>query len=161
MLEIRRFAEQDAGELSAMIEETLRISNSRDYPPEEIQRYIRELCPQELIARSRWMHFYVCRDGQRLVGCGGIGPYWGSKEESSLFTIFVLPSYQGQGLGRKIMETLEQDEFFLRARRVEIPASITACSFYRKMGYDYKNGIAQPDETGKYRLEKYREPSQE
>lgn len=54
------------------------------------------------------------------------------------------------------IETLEKDEFFLRAKRVEIPASITATPFYLKMGYNYKNGITLPDEEGLLRLEKYR-----
>lgn len=67
-------------------------------------------------------------DGQ-IVGCGAIGPYWGSETESSLFTIFVLPEYQGRGIGRAVIRTLEEDAFFLRARRVEIPASITGTPF--------------------------------
>jgi len=97
----------------------------------------------------------VCLDSQ-IVGCGAIGPYWGKTDESSLFNIFVLPEYQGKGIGRAIIETLEQDEYFLRAKRIEIPASITACAFYRKMGYDYKNGVDQVDEEGLYRLEKFK-----
>lgn len=93
---------------------------------------------------------------KRLFERKAIGPYWGKEDESSLFTIFVLPEYQGKGVGRKIIETLEQDEFFLRAKRVEIPASITACGFYKKMGYSYKNGIDVVDEEQLYRLEKFR-----
>lgn len=82
--------------------------------------------------------------------------YWGSTNESILLTIFVLPDYQGKGIGKQIIETLEQDEYFLRAKRIEIPASITAVKFYKKMGYDYKNGIAGMDEEQLYRLEKFR-----
>lgn len=54
----------------------------------------------------------------------------------------------------KIVNTLEQDEFYVRASRVEIPASITAVEFYRKFGYDYKNGKKELDEEHHYRLEK-------
>ena len=53
---------------------------------------------------------------------------------------------------------MEEDEYFLRARRVEIPASITGCGFYRKLGYDYKDGVDTPDAEGLYRLEKRRDP---
>ena len=42
-----------------------------------------------------------------------------------------------------------------RVSRIEIPASITACQFYRKFGYDYKNGINKVDDEGLYRLEKF------
>lgn len=114
------------------------------------------LTPEYLIERSKWTHSYVVYEDDNIVGCGSIGPYWGSKEESSLFTIFVLPEYQGKGIGRKIIETLERDEYFLRAKRVEIPASITACQFYRKFGYEYKNGINKVDGEQLYRLEKFR-----
>ncbi len=70
--------------------------------------------------------------------------------------IFVLPKYQGKGIGRKIIENLEQDEYFFRAKRIEVPASITAVNFYRKLGYNYKNGVDRPDEEQIYRLEKFR-----
>jgi len=65
-------------------------------------------------------------------------------------------NYQGRGIGRKIIETLEQDEYFTRASRIEVPASITALEFYKKMGYDYKDGIAELEKGVLYRLEKIR-----
>lgn len=73
-----------------------------------------------------------------------------------MLTIFVLPEYHGKGIGSKIIETLEQDELFMRAKRIEIPASITATGFYKKFGYDHKNGIKELDEEHHYRLEKFR-----
>lgn len=45
---------------------------------------------------------------------------------------------------------------FLRANRIEIPASITAIEFYKKQGYDYKNGVKELDDEGHYRLEKFK-----
>jgi GNAT superfamily N-acetyltransferase len=48
----------------------------------------------------------------------------------------VLPEFQKQGIGSYIIDTLESDTLFLKAKRVEIPASITAVEFYRKKGYD-------------------------
>lgn len=153
---IRRFEKEDAEAVSALIARTLRETNIRDYTAEYIENDVQALSPDNLIQRASWMHFYVVLDGEKPVGCGAIGPYWGREDESSLFNIFVLPEYQGQGIGSRIVEALEADEFFLRARRVEIPASITACGFYRRMGYDYKNGIDHPDEEQLYRLEKFR-----
>ena len=76
--------------------------------------------------------------------------------EDSLFTIFVLPEYQRKGVGRAIIEALESDEYFLRANRIEIPASITGVPFYTKMGYGFKNGISEPDADHVIRMEKNR-----
>lgn len=153
---IRRFKNEDSVELSEVIAKTLRTTNSKDYSPEFIEKEILFFTPKKLIERATWVHFYVVCEDEKIIGCGGIGAYWGKEDESSLFTIFVLPEYQGKGIGRKIIETLEQDEYFLRAKRIEIPASITAVGFYKKMGYSFKNGIDTVDDEQLYRLEKFR-----
>lgn len=153
---VRRFQESDAQKVSELIIKTLRTTNIKDYSAEYIENDVKIFTPEGVIKRASWTHFYVICDKDVIVGCGAIGSYWGKKDESSLFTIFVLPEYQGKGVGRKIIETLEKDEFFLRAKRVEIPASITACEFYKKMGYTYKDGIDVVDEEQLFRLEKFR-----
>ncbi len=156
---IRRFEEKDAHKVAELIRKTMCISNSKDYPEAYITQGIALFTPEYVKQRAGWTHFYVVCEGEKIIGCGAIGPYWDKTDESCLFTIFVLPEYQGRGYGRLIIETLEQDEFFLRAKRIEIPASITACAFYRRFGYDFKNGIAETDEEGHYRLEKFRNPN--
>ena len=155
-MKIRRFQEADAEAVSALLAVTLRTTNIKDYSSEYIENVIKTHQPQNISERASWTHFYVVCDNEKIVGCGAIGPYWGKTDESSLFTIFVLPEYQGVGIGRKIIQTLEQDEYFLRAKRIEVPASITATPFYLKMGYDYKNRIFTPDSEGLLRLEKFR-----
>ena len=153
---IRRFEERDAGAVSQMIRTTIEVSNKKDYPEDLMDELIRTETPEHVLGRSGWTHMYVVLDGEKIIGCGAIGPFWGREDESSLFTIFVLPEYQGKGIGRKIMETLEQDEYFLRAKRIEIPASVTGVPFYLKMGYHFKNGISEPDEEHLIRMEKNR-----
>ena len=153
---VRRFQYNDAVEVSSLIIKTLRTTNAKDYSAEYIENDVKAFSPKGVIERAGWTHFYVVCDKECIVGCGAIGPYWGKEDESSLFNIFVLPEYQGKGVGRTIIETLESDEYFLRVKRVEIPASITACEFYKKMGYSYKNGIDVIDEEQLFRLEKFR-----
>ena len=153
---IRKFADADAKEVSDLIIRTLMISNTKDYPAEMMLELTRRMQPGDILERARWTHFYVAEENNVILGCGAIGPYWDKTDESSLFTIFVLPEYQGRGIGRRIVETLEKDEYALRAKRIEIPASITGLEFYKKLGYDYKDNVTVPDEEGLYRLEKYR-----
>ena len=155
-MEIRLFKQEDAPEVAQVVAETLKISNSKDYSSEYINDTISSHSADILIERAKTGHFYVVCDKERIVGCGAIAGYWGSTTESILLTIFVLPEYQGKGIGRQMIHTLERDEYFLRAKRIEIPASITAVEFYRKMGYDYKNGVAELDDEQIYRLEKFR-----
>jgi len=153
---IRRFENKDAKEVSDLIATTLRTTNIKDYSAEYIEHEVSVLQPENISERAGWTHFYVVCDHEKIIGCGAIGPYWGKRDESSLFTIFVLPDFQGKGIGKSIIKTLEQDEYFIRAKRVEIPASITGTPFYMSMGYNYKNGITIPDKEGLLRLEKYR-----
>ncbi len=141
-MEIRPFRRGDAEETARVIAETLRVSNGKDYPRRFIEENIASHSARELLKAADERHIYVVCDGERIIGTGGIAGFWGSLTESILLTIFVLPGYQGKGAGRMIIETLEKDEYFLRARRVEIPSSVTAVGFCRHMGYDFKNGIA-------------------
>lgn len=155
-LHIRRFREQDAAETSAVIGEALRVSNAPDYPPEIIQEMLELYTAAGLLEQAEGEHLYVICDGETIAGCGGVAPYMGSLTESILVTVFVLPEYQGRGVGRKLMEALEEDVYFRRANRVSIHSSITARDFYLKLGYGYQNGVSEPDEEGCIHMEKRR-----
>ena len=152
---IRRFVPEDAQAVSELIIKTMRVSNARDYSTEDMETLIQHQRSEDVLQKASRTHFYVAENEGAIIGCGAIGPNWGSKEESCLFTIFVAPDRQGQGIGRSIVEVLERDEYALRAKRIEVPASITGLEFYRKLGYDYKDGKREPDEERLYRLEKY------
>ncbi len=152
---IRRLREQDAQAVSELIITTMRLSNVGDYPAEFMEELVKTQTPEHVLQRASWTHFYVAEEADAIIGCGAIGPYWGKEDESSLFSFFVHPDHQGKGIGRAMMETLEQDAFALRAKRIEIPASITGLPFYLKMGYTFKNGITELDDEQLYRLEKH------
>ena len=148
--------EKDYSEVAILIADS--ISNSafsHFYPESSIEEIKESLDAKGVEKRASWTHFYVIEENNEIVACGALGPYYGSEEESSLFSIFVASKYQGKGYGRKIIEVLEKDEYFLRAKRVEIPASMSAIPFYRKMGYEHKDGkLIYSD--GHFSLEKFK-----
>lgn len=100
---LRRFRGGDEFAVSDVICKTMMISNRKDYSPAFIEESIRGHSPEAIAANARGAHFYVAMDGETIIGCGGITGYWGSTEESYLTSIFVLPDYQGKGVGRKII----------------------------------------------------------
>ncbi|MCT4398903.1 N-acetyltransferase [Pediococcus ethanolidurans] len=155
MITYRLFKPEDANDVAKVISKTLRVSNRKDYSHEYIEADIKSMNAQFFIDKAKQTHFYVFCDADRSIGTGAIGPYWGSTTEYSLFDIFILPNFQHQGIGRLIIETLEKDSYFLKATRVEIPASITALPFYQHMGYMFKDGQHKPDKEQLYRLEKF------
>lgn len=152
---IRLITERDYKNVANMIARSVSNSSYTKFYPQQSIDYIKESLNEEGVKkRASWTHFYVIEKENNIIACGAIGPYWDSKTESSLFSIFVDGNYQGQGFGRKIIETLEKDEFFKRAKRIEVPASMSAIPFYRKMGYEHKNGKLVYDD-GHFCLEKF------
>ncbi|ETY74315.1 GNAT family N-acetyltransferase [Lactiplantibacillus fabifermentans] len=156
MVLIRRFRKTDATAAVSLIATTLKTSNAVDYSPEYIQATVQRITPAWLMQKAQATHFYVVIADDQLVGTGAIGPFWGSQTESSLFTIFVSPSWQGHGIGNLIMAQLQTDPYYLRAKRIEVPASITGRGFYVHYGYQFKPGVPHPDAEQLYRLEKWR-----
>lgn len=156
MVDVRRFEDKDTEAVVNLMQRNFREVNSKDYGEETIEELLRSHDAAFVRNVASYAHMYVFCRGEEVVGVGSISSYWGSETESILLTVFVLPEYHGKGIGRTMIRTLEQDELFLRAERVEIPASITAVEFYRGLGYEFKDGVRALDGEGHYRLEKFR-----
>ena len=155
-MKVRRFKEEDAQEVRNLIVRNFLEVNSKDYGISAMEKLAKAYNAEKVLNVASYAHMYVFEFDGKIIGTGSISSFWGSETESILLTIFVLPELHGNGIGRIIMQTLGQDELYLRADRIEIPSSITATEFYRKFGYDYKDGIKELDSEQHYRLEKYK-----
>ena len=154
---IRRFLQEDAEIVSNIIRRNFLEININDYSKEEMEKLAISYDADKVLQVAGSSHMYVaCDENNKPIASGAIASFWSKPDESILLTIFVLPEWHGHGIGRSIIEALEKDDLFLQAKRIEIPASITACNFYRKMGYDFKDGIKQLDDENLYRMEKFR-----
>ena len=154
---IRRFRKGDVEGVQRIIHRGLREVNRQDYPAEAIEAYCQYFSLEKISAQADFGHMYVAESGSgEILGTGTIAPYWGRETESILLSVYVNPDFLRQGIGSAVIAALEEDEYFLRACRIEIPASITAVTFYEKMGYSCKDGKTVPDEEGLVRMEKFR-----
>ena len=155
-MQIRRIEEADIDAVVALIARTLREVNSKDYPAEYIETIVRAHDRDVITDQMQNAHMYVACAGDTVLGCGAIQGYNGSKTESVLLSVFVLPQLHGQGVGRKIMQALEEDEYALRATRIVLHASVTACDFYQKLGYAYTDSERTVGKDGCIHMEKLR-----
>jgi len=96
--------------------------------------------PDELLAALRNSHALITAwDNTRLVGLGN------AISDGHLVVYYphllVLPHYHGQGIGRKIMDRLQQlyQDFHMQM----LTADADAIEFYQKMGFE-KAGQTQP-----------------
>lgn len=153
---IRKYNEKDADEVLNLIHRNSLEINAKDYGLEFMQKFV-DICDVNWLSkRASFCHMYVAEENGSIVGVGGISSYFGSLTESIILNVFVLPEYHGKDIGRKIVQTLEKDEYGIRASRIEVPASITAKEFYYKLGYKFKNGVEELDEEKHYRMEKFK-----
>lgn len=157
---VKPYEEKYVEEIVNLIIRNFKEVNIKDYGEKFIDSLVATHDVNWFKSVAEYANVYVFWNEDKIVGVGSISSFWQSLTESILLTIFVLPELHGQGIGSYIIDTLESDTLFLRAKRIEIPASITAVEFYRKKGYDYKNGIKKLDEEQHYRLEKFRKPNQ-
>lgn len=140
--------------VARLVQRNLLEVNSRDYPAQHMAEMAAEYDAAKIQSVADRGHMYVAVEGEVILGVGAICPKAERPEECELLTIFVLPDQQGRGVGRRIMEALERDDFFRAARRVTIPASLTAHGFYARLGYGYEGGEPRVFDNENYHMEK-------
>ncbi|WP_086312206.1 hypothetical protein A5821_003494 [Enterococcus sp. 7F3_DIV0205] len=155
-LTIRPFCVADATQIAILLKRIFLEINSKDYSIEQMEQLAAEYTPEKIIEQASYAHTYVAEKAGHVIGTGTICPFWGSQTESIILSLFVLPEFHGYGIGTAIMNYLEQDTFYIRANRIEIPASKTAEQFYLRLGYQAKNNEPTEDENGYLRMEKRR-----
>ncbi|MTD41570.1 GNAT family N-acetyltransferase [Erwinia sp. CPCC 100877] len=105
--------------------------------------------------QARYAHTYVAEAYGQIIGTETICPYWNAATESITLSLFGQPEDHCTGIGSLLMNTLAQDEFYVRSQRIEVPASRRAKSFYLRQGLTLKNTSEPEDEHGYIRMEKF------
>lgn len=137
---IEQIKEDEIMETAHMIEHSIRHSSFADfYPLCSLDYVVEGLDYNGVKAKAEETHFYVMKERSRIIGCGGIGSYYGKITESILCAIFIAPEYHGRSYGKRLVQVLENDEYAKRSNRIEVHAAISAIPFYRKLGYRHKN----------------------
>lgn len=128
MAHIRAYQHQDAAAVSNIIRQTMRITNSQDYPIERLQPLIAYFSPEKVDLLNDERQCLVAEVDQQLVGTAAL-------EGSELVTFFVLPQYQDQGIGMQLLLALEQLVQQSAISTITVAASVAGEPFYRRMGY--------------------------
>jgi ribosomal-protein-alanine N-acetyltransferase len=88
-----------------------------------------------MMNRQRRRIFWVAREGARLAGYIGAFPRW---RTGYIASIGVDIPYQRQGLGRQLMQGVQQIFFQLGLREVKLHVRVDnapAVAFYQRLGY--------------------------
>jgi GNAT superfamily N-acetyltransferase len=137
---IRAFEPRDAEAVSALIQRTMRESNSRDYPLDRLQPLIDYFSPEKVRRLGQERVCLVAEVDRQLIGTAAL-------EGSELATFFVLPEYQGQGIGRRLLAAIEELARTQGLTHITVDASITGAAFYARMGY-LRTGVEREGTAG-------------
>ena len=114
--------------ISAVIVDSLRTTNAKDYDPDIIGRIAENFSPLRVQALLGKRDVVVALLGPRVVGTAGL-------DGDVIRTVFVAPDVQGQGVGRRLMHELERRARAKGIVKLSVPSSITAEAFYAKLGF--------------------------
>ena len=64
--------------------------------------------------------------------------------------MFVDIAHHKQGIGKMLIQKIENFAKEMKFKKLVVPASITACEFYHKLGYEYKDGKKELNEYKMY-----------
>ena len=127
-MRIRRFQETDARKVVNIIRRALLEVNSRDYPLSMLKAMCKRFTPTSIKEKAKTGHTYVAVESNEVVGTARL-------KENTISTLFILPTKMGRGIGRRLMEQVEKKAKEDGYSFIQVPSSLTAVSFYRKMGY--------------------------
>ena len=155
MLKIVEYDEKYLEQISDIIIQDLLTINSKDYGIEEIKKMAEDFTVEKLQnSLSKRKKVFVALIDDHVVGTAGIDKSWNSDDEYWILTVFVKPENHGQGIGKKLIEKIEEFATTLPIKKLIIPASITAHEFYYKLGYKYKDGKKELNDEDMYIMEK-------
>jgi GNAT superfamily N-acetyltransferase len=127
-LTIRPLSGSDLSQISALIRNTLLVSNLRDYSLETVRAVMASFSTEALKELARHREMFVCVEERRLSGVVGL-------EREEVYSFFVAPDRQGQGVGRALLGFVEDRARQRGASRLKVSASLTAVGFYEHLRY--------------------------
>lgn len=162
-MEIKEYSEKYAKGISDVILSNLYTINIKDHGKEVIDRIATHFTEEEIkkFFPDR-VKCFVAVDEDKVLGTASIDnikSMYGVKVENAnkkyiILTVFTNLEYQHQGIGKALIDKLERYAMEIGAEELIIPASVYGCEFYRKLGYDFYNGVKVQNEDGEYILTK-------
>ncbi|MBC8570311.1 GNAT family N-acetyltransferase [Zongyangia hominis] len=153
-LSIVPYEDRYADALSSLIRRNFRQVNSRDYPCEEIERLCARHTPEDVrILMGEGSSLVALRDTVP-VGCARLLPDREDAGTYGLYTVFVDPDFHGKGVGRLLLQRLEEKARALGGKKVVLASSLTARGFYERLGYRAVHPGEGPDSSGLIPMEK-------
>ena len=157
MVQIVEYNNDYAKELSEIIVDNMYMINIKEHGKDVIDRISIHFTEDEIKKNfpNRTKCLVALKDNE-VVGTASIDRYRGDTtgEKYILLTVFVKIKNHHQGIGKQLVQNIEKIAVNIGCKELVIPASVYACEFYRKLGFDYQDGKKIQNEDKEYILVK-------
>jgi putative acetyltransferase len=140
MLVIRRAKPEDNDSIERVHLRAITEICSSHYTPVEIKAWAKPRKPDYYVESIRRKEFYVAEESSTVVGFGTLNQTSGEIE-----AVYIMPEFAGRGVGRKILNVLEERARVLGLKYLYLDSSLNAVAFYRQLGFE-------PQQETKHRL---------
>jgi N-acetylglutamate synthase-like GNAT family acetyltransferase len=126
--QIRSATDADTPAISRVIIGTLRESNAQDYSSEIIDHVEHSFSPPAILNFLTLRQVLVATVDNHVVATASL-------DLDTVRSVFVAPPYQGAGIGRRLMTSIESLAIESSINLLRVPSSITAEGFYLSIGF--------------------------
>ncbi|MBV8857188.1 MAG: GNAT family N-acetyltransferase [Acidobacteria bacterium] len=130
MLNIRRARQEDKEAIWRVHRRAVRETCASHYPPEVIEIWAGRLRPEKYAEAIDRNDFFVAEEDGTVVGYGELG-----REVGAIQGLYVRPDVKGQGVGRRLLSTLEERARAYGLRSLSLVSSLNAVPFYERAGF--------------------------
>ncbi|CAM3857849.1 putative N-acetyltransferase YafP [compost metagenome] len=138
-LHIRPATPADATAISAVIIQSLQQSNAADYSAALIAQVEQSFTPERILALLEQRQVLVAVLDQQVVATASL-------QGNVVRSVFVVPGLQGTGVGRALMQAIEDLARQTGQALLRVPSSITAEAFYARLGYAKVREVMEGEE---------------
>lgn len=137
-MQIRLFQTSDTNQVTDIIQRNLREVNIHDYTPDELKDIIDYFTPEQVEKNAQIRTVFVAVDGEKILWTAWYARSNNPEMEwAFLLTVFTRPENHGKWIGKKLVETTEEEAKKEGFRIMYVPSWRTAIWFYQKLGYNF------------------------
>jgi N-acetylglutamate synthase-like GNAT family acetyltransferase len=146
---IRRAKKEDIVSIQYVIRESILATHKDIYPQEDMAETFNNYTTEKLINLIENHNYFIADENSKIVGCV-------LAEKNEMRSLYVLPTYMGKGLGKKLVNIAEEAIKENGYEKVWLWSSLIAHDFYKYMGYKdvkeipNKNGLILHIEMERY-----------
>lgn len=129
MINIKKAKREDAHAIWTIRKEAIRAQCVDYYPMESLKTWTSGALPNDFIDAVE-QHFYVAIKKNLVVGMGMV-----NLESGKIDAIFVHPHHMRKGIGKKILNFLEDLAIDQQLQVLTLESTLNAAPFYRACGY--------------------------